>query len=426
MIIRNFNSLATNRSKKYALSIIEAGLQAAMPGPQLQKIVHRNHLQINDNKIDLTRYRRIFVIAIGKAAVSMTESVNLLTRIDGGLLVTPKKTVADVKKKFKVIRARHPIPDNSSVLAAKKILRFISKARTDDYIIFLISGGASSLVALPDGISLKEKQMVGDLMLRCGANIREINCIRKHLSKIKGGRLLDSMACDSVALVMSDVVRDDLSTIASGMTYFDNTTFRDAKRILKKYNLERKVPKNVLHRINLGVRGKIAETPKTQKIINFVISSNKRCLDAMKRRATELGISTKVASCIAGPVPSAGKRLAKMLTKEDKRCIVFGGETIVNVKGKGMGGRNQELALHIAMNIDLKHQKAIVVSVGTDGVDGNTSYAGAICGSDLKVDKILPFLENNDSFHFFKKYGGLILTGPTQTNLMDIGLILKI
>ena len=425
MMIRNFKSLSTTHGKKDALSIIEAGLEAALPRLQFEKIIRRDHLLVFGKKIDLKKYDRVFVVAVGKAAYSMAEAVNSFTCVNGGLLVVPKKTRTNLTGKFKVMQAGHPLPNKNSVIAAKKILDFLEGTKPGDFVIFLISGGASSLVALPDGITLKEKQIVTDLMLKCGANIHEINCIRKHLSKIKGGRLLDHLKSDGISLIMSDVVGDDLTSIASGITYYDKTRFSDAKKILKKYDLERLVPKSVLRHIDLGVRGKIPETPKRQKIKNHVISTNKKCLDAMIIRAKDLGFSTQVLSCISGDVKDLGMKLAKIFSDKKMRCVIFGGESTVVVKGKGNGGRNQELVLHTVTDLAKQDKNAIVVSVGTDGIDGRTDCAGAIWQSDLKIDKIKPYLDNNNSYNFFKKYGGLIFTGPTGTNLMDIGLVLR-
>jgi len=428
-MIRNFKSLSTNTGKKYSLSIIEAGLEAALPGKQLEKMIHHGKLFVSGKKFDLKKYDKVFVIAIGKAAYSMAESVNSLTGITRGLLVVPKKKHTALARNFKVIQSGHPLPDKNSVIAAKKILEFLKTIQSSDFVIFLISGGASSLVALPDGITLEEKRTVTDLMQKCGATIHELNCIRKHLSKIKGGRLLEHLNSDGMSLVMSDVVGDDLSSIASGITYYDKTSFLDAKKILKKYNLEKLVPKNVLKHINLGVQGKISETPKREKIKNHIISTNKVCLDAMNRRAKDLGFSTKVLSNMSGNVKDLGSKIAKTLDDKKINCVIFGGEPTVVVNGKGKGGRNQELVLYITINlaIDLvKHgTKAIVASIGTDGIDGKTDCAGAIWKSDQKIDKIVPYLNENNSYNFFKKYGGLVFTGPTGTNLMDIGLVVR-
>lgn len=425
MIIRNFKSLSINPEKQDVLSIIEAGLEAALPGNQLEKIIYRDHLIVFGKKTDLKKYDDVFVIAIGKAAYSMTESVDSLTDIKGGLLVVPNKTRSTLSKKFKVMQAGHPLPNKNSIIAAKKILEFLDKVKPHDLIIFLISGGTSSLVALPDGITLGEKRIVTDLMLKCGADIHEINCIRKHLSKIKGGRLLEHLKSNGISLVMSDVVGDDLTSIASGITYYDKTTFSDAKKILEKYNLERSVPKNVLKRITLGMQGKILETPKRQKIQNCIISTNKICLDAMNDRAKDLGFSTKVLSCLSGNVKDLSVKITKTFSDKKINCVIFGGEPTVVVKGKGKGGRNQELVLYTAINLAKQGTKATVASVGTDGIDGKTDCAGAICKSDQKIKTIKSYLDKNDSYNFFKKYGGLIFTGPTDTNLMDIGLVLR-
>ena len=425
MMIRNFKSISIIKAKKDALSIIEAGLEAALPRNSLEKIIKNDHIRISGKKINLKNYDRVFVIAVGKAAYSMTSAVNYLTCIDGGLIVVPLKTKTELGNKFKIIQAGHPIPNKNSVIAAKNMLDFLGKITHDDFVIFLISGGASSLVALPDGITLGEKQAVTDRLLKCGANIHEINCMRKHLSKIKGGRLLDFLRSDAVSLVMSDVVGNDLSSIASGMTYFDKTTFSDAKKIIKKYYLESLLPKSVLRHMELGVKEKIPETPKNEKIKNYVIATNKNCLDAMNVKAKELGFSTKIQNCISGDVKDVGRKITKIFFRTKVDCIIFGGEPTVTVTGKGKGGRNQELVLHVISNLSKQNRHAIVASVGTDGVDGTTDFAGAIWKTGEKIDKIKPYLKKNDSFHFFNKYGGLIFTGPTGTNLMDIGLVFR-
>ena len=422
MIIRNFQSLSTNSAKKDVLSIIEAGLVAADPKLYLEKIIQNNNLILPGRKIDLGKYNHVFVIAMGKAAYSMVCAVDVLTHIDGGIVVVPNK-VEMLGKKFKIIRAGHPIPNKNSPVAAKMILEFLDKTNSGDLVIFLISGGTSSLVALPDSMTLGEKQATTHLLLKCGANIQEVNCVRKHLSKIKGGRMLEYLRSDAVSLVMSDVVGNDLSSIASGTTYCDKTTFADAKKILKKYNLEKLVPKSVLQHLDLGVQGKISETPKKEKIKNYIIATNKDCLDAMKLRAKDLGYSAKTLDSVSGDVRDLSFRISRSLSKKIN-CIIFGGESTVVVTGKGKGGRNQELVLHCALDLSKKKKNAVVASVGTDGIDGETNCAGAIWQSDQKIGRIKPYLDKNNSYNFFKKYGGLILTGPTGTNLMDIGLVL--
>ena len=406
------------------MSILDAGLGAANPRQYLEKIVRNDKLVLPGKKIDLKKYDRVLVVAIGKAAYSMAHTLDLLTRIDGGLLVSPSN-VKVIHKKFKMIRAGHPIPNKNSLIAAKKILEFLDKVTFQDLVIFLISGGSSSLVCLPDGITLGQKQATTRLLLKCGASIHEINCVRKHLSKIKGGKMVEHIRSDSVSLVMSDVVGDDLSSIASGMTYYDNTTFADAKKILRKYHLEKLVPKNVMYHIDLGVYGKIKETPKKEKIKNYIIATNKDCLDAMKLRARSLGYSTKTLDSISGDVKDLGSKISKTFSGNKKSCVIFGGESTVVVTGKGKGGRNQELVLYCASSLSKKNDDILIGSVGTDGIDGTTNCAGAIWQSGQKTDKIKQYLDCNNSYNFFKKYGGLVFTGPTGINLMDVGVILR-
>jgi len=424
MVIRNFQPVSANSAKKDALYIIDAGLGAADPRLYLQKIITNNHLVLPGRKIDLAKYDRVFVIAIGKASGVMAGTVDLLTRIDGGIVVVQDKSGL-LNKKFKIIQAGHPLPNKNSLVAAKMIIQFLGKTNPGDIVIFLISGGSSSLVALPDGITLAEKQVTTDLLLKCGASIQEINCIRKHLSKIKGGKMLEYLRSDAVSLVMSDVVGNDLSSIASGMTYYDKTTFADAYKILKKYHLEKLVPKSVLQHLSLGVKGKILETPKKVKIKNHIIVTNKNCLDAMKSRAKDLGYSTKILDCLYGNVQDLGPKISKTFSGKKMNCVIFGGESTVVVTGKGKGGRNQELVLYTASDLSKKHKDVTVASVGTDGIDGTTDCAGAIWQSHQRQDAIKQYLDKNDSYNFFKKYGGLIFTGPTGTNLMDIGLVLR-
>ncbi|MDE1845034.1 MAG: DUF4147 domain-containing protein [Thaumarchaeota archaeon] len=424
MIIRNFQPLSTNSAKKDALSIVETGLGAADPRPYIEKIIINDHLVIPGRKINLAKYDHVFVIAMGKASYAMVSAVDSLTHIDGGILVVSDK-VRIPNKKFKIIRAGHPIPNKNSLVAAKMILEFLDKVNPGDLVIFLISGGTSSLVTMPDGVTLGEKQAITNLLLKCGASIQEINCVRKHLSKIKGGRILERLRSDSVSLVMSDVIGDDLSSIASGMTYYDKTTFIDAKKILKKYHLEKLVPKSVLLHIDLGVKGKIPETPKKAKIKNHIIATNKDCLDAMKLRAKDLGYSTKLLDCLSGNVQDLGPKISATFSGKKMNCVIFGGESTVVVTGKGKGGRNQELVLRCTIELSKNKKNTVVASVGTDGIDGTTNCAGAIWQSDQKIDKIKPYLDKNNSYNFFKKYGGLILTGPTGTNLMDVGLVLR-
>jgi hydroxypyruvate reductase len=291
-------------------------------------------------------------------------------------------------------------------------------------VIFLVSGGGSSLLAIPDDIILDDKIYVTDLLLKSGATIQEFNCIRKHLSKIKGGRLVENIKCDGIGLVMSDVEGDDLSSIASGTTYMDNTTFLDALNIINKYKLKNKIPLEILQRLEDGFKGKIPETPKNAKIENYVIANNKDCLKAMESKAKEFGYKVKTIQ-VFGNIKDATKTIMENISDEQKSCLIFGGETTVEVIGKGSGGRNQELVLRILKNAQ-NLKKMIISSMGTDGIDGSTFFAGAIT-ENVKIDEsiIKEFLKNSDSGRFFQKQKSNIRTDFTHTNLMDIGAILK-
>jgi len=427
MIIKNFKELATDPKKRTALFMMEAGFLAAMPDVALKKIVRKNRLIMGKNTIHLAKYERIFVIGLGKAADLMANAVNSLTNVDGGIIVIPQGTRSILKnKKYKILYAGHPVPNKQSIQAAKKIINFLKKRKQTDLIIFLISGGSSSLVSLPDGITLEDKKTTTMLLLKSGATINEINCIRKHLSKIKGGRILEYLTCDAISLVMSDVVGDDLSSIGSGLTYCDNTTFGDAKKVLQKHNLKKTVPASVIKRIDLGINKKIPETPKYPTIKNYIIATNKNCLIKMAKKAKSFGLKTKLVYPISGDVRQAAKKLVKVMPKEPKSCLIFGGETTVKVTGRGKGGRNQELVLYLLNEIQKTRQNITIASVGTDGKDGNTDAAGAIITNiEFMSKETQSFLQNNDSYNFFKKHGGLIFTGLTHTNLMDVGIILR-
>jgi len=427
MIIKNFRDLATDDDKYVVLQILESGLVAAMPKSIIQKIIRKNQIIIRKNTKSLLKYGQIFVVAFGKAADSMTCEVNLLTHINGGIIVLPEGYDSVIKeKKFEIIHAGHPIPNKKSVKAANKIINFLKERKKNDFVIFLISGGGSSLVSLPDGITLGEKKIVTDLLIKCGANITEINCVRKHLSKIKGGKMLEHLTCDAVSLVMSDVVGDDVSSIASGMTYFDKTTFRDAENVLKKYKLMKSAPRNVLKRMRLGIEKKISETPKQQKIKNHLIATNKNCLDVMEKTSKSFGLNTKIIYPVFGDVKQIAETLAKsVVNAKTNSCIIFGGETTVQVKGKGKGGRNQELVLYILNYLQKATQNIVIASIGTDGIDGNTDSCGAILNNKVKFGDAKKFLQSNNSYYFLKKHQSLVFTGPTHTNLMDIGVLLK-
>ena len=425
-MIKNFNSLANTEVKKKALKILEAGLAAAQPKNFLKAIVNKNYILLGKNRISLSNYRKIFVVAYGKAADSMAEYVLEKINVSKGIVVIPKYTKSLlVSKKFKIFYSGHPLPDRESVRAGKTILEFVNNRSKGDFMLFLISGGGSSLLALPDKITLTEKKHVTKLLLKCGATIDEFNTVRKHLSRIKGGKLVQNMNCDGCVLVMSDVVSNDLSVISSGCTYNDSTTFSDAINVIKKYSLEKKLPKKVIGHLKHGLVTN-AVRPNRPRIKNKIIATNKDCLNAMVLKSRSLGFTTKVYSPVRHDVSVSAKKIVQMIPRNRNSCLIFGGEPTVQVKGKGKGGRNQELVLQILKLIHSSNHHVLVSSTSTDGVDGNTTCSGALIeNNSFSMEKIPLYLENNNSHSFFKKYGGLIKTGPTHTNLMDIGLIIK-
>jgi hydroxypyruvate reductase len=426
MMIKNFNSLADTEVKKKALKILEVGLTAAQPKNFLKTFVKKNYILLGKNRIFLSNYGKIFVIAYGKAADSMAEFVSQKINVSQGIVVVPQYTKSSiVSKKFKVFYSGHPLPDKESVRAAKAVREFVNNRSKGDFVLFLVSGGGSSLLALPDKITLTEKKHVTKLLLQCGATIDEFNCVRKHLSMIKGGKLVQNMNCDGCALVMSDVVSNDLSVISSGCTYNDNTTFSDAMRVITKYSLGKKLPKKVITHLKHGLNTKTMQSNRLT-IKNKIIATNRDCLNAMVLKSRSLGLTTKIYSPVKHDVSVSAKKIVQMIPGQKNSCIIFGGEPTVQVKGKGKGGRNQELILQILKLIQNSDHHVVASSISTDGIDGNTTCSGAIIeNNSFSLQEISSYLENNDSHSFFKRHGGLIKTGLTHTNLMDIGLIIK-
>jgi len=425
MIIQNFNELATTDKKKDCLEILEAGLQAANPENIITKYVTPTQIKISGKTIDISKYSNIYSVAFGKAGDSMTRALNAIVPIKSGIVVIPKGSKSIIKgKKFQIFNSRHPKPDQTSVKAAKEVMKFVQNKRSDELIIFLVSGGGSSLLAMPNGITLDDKVHVTNVLLKSGVTIQEFNCIRKHLSKIKGGKLVENMKCHGISLVMSDVEGDDLSSIASGTTYMDDTTYADALEILDRHKLRWKIPTEVLQVLEKGSKEENLETPKKSKIENVIIANNNDCLEAMKKTAEKIGYTVDTMQ-IFGDVKVAVKEVLDKISKSKKTCIIFGGETTVKVIGKGMGGRNQELVLRMLKNTR-RSKPMVIASIGTDGIDGNSVFAGAITENvkiDLEVMK--EFLKNSDSGRFFQKQKGNIVTDFTHTNLMDIGVILR-
>ena len=425
MIIQNFEELAITKKKKDCLEILESGLQAANPENIISNYVTANEIKIDGKIFNIEKYSSIHTVAFGKAGDSMTRAINSIISIKSGIIVIPKGTKAKIKsKRFQIFNSGHPKPDKTSVKAAKEVIKFVENRKSRELIIFLVSGGGSSLLAMPDEITLSDKVHVTDILLKSGATIQEFNCVRKHLSKIKGGKLVENMKCDGIGLIMSDVEKDDLSSIASGTTYMDDTTYQDAMDIIEKYRLKTRIPIEVLQILGNGLHNQKTETPKTAKIENYIIANNNNCLKAMEETAKSKGYKV-IKMQIFGEIKDAVKKIVENISEEENTCLILGGEPTVRVSGKGLGGRNQELVLRLLKNTQ-KLKKITIASMGTDGIDGNSNFAGAIT-ENIKVDLNImkEFLKNNDSARFFQKQKANIKTDFTHMNLMDIGIILK-
>jgi glycerate 2-kinase len=385
-------------------------------------------------RYDLTAVRNVYVIGAGKASARMAVAVERLLgrRITSGLINAPN---AIKLRRIEISEAGHPIPDRRGVAGAKRIAQMASDAGAGDLVICLISGGASALLPLPaPPVTLAEKQKTTRSLLHSGANIHEINCVRKHLSLIKGGRLARlAYPATLLTLILSDVIGDDPDVVGSGPTAPDLTTFADARAILEKYRIWSKVPRTVRERVSSAAE----DTPKRgdkifSKTRNVIVGSNALAVDAAAIEARRLGFHTLVLSTfLEGEAREAARVHAGIARKirTPPACVISGGETTVTVRGNGLGGRNQEFALAAAIEIaDLPG--TVILSGGTDGTDGPTDAAGAVAdGTTIARAEALgldaaEFLRNNDSYHYFEAIGDLIKTGPTGTNVADIQVIL--
>ncbi len=408
--------------------------------------------------VDLAAFRRVVVIGAGKATAPMALAMEeILGQWLSGGVITVKYGHVESLRKIELVEAGHPVPDANGLAAARRILEVAADCDAETLVISLISGGGSALLPLPGEatidaeklvLSLDDKQRTTSLLLACGADIEEINCIRKHLSMIKGGHLVSRLApARSVNFILSDVVGDRLSSIASGATCADPTTFTDAVEIMRKYALTEKVPATVRRYLEAGCRGLVAETlkegsPELALTSNILVGTNRHALDAAAQEAQRRGYRpVRLTSRIVGEAREVAKVLAAIaldcvthaVFAAPPVCLLSGGEPVVQIRGAGTGGRNQELALAYLLELQ-RHQDIAdslsFLSAATDGNDGPTDAAGAF--ADLQVLaraqycrlNPLRYLEENDSYHFFQQTDGLLVTGPTNTNVCDLHLAL--
>ena len=418
----------TRTLRRDAVRIFRASLAAADPARAVERYLAHHGYE---------GYRHIYVVGAGKAAAAMGRAAErvLGRRITAGLLNVKDGYVAKLRR-IELNECGHPVPDERGVAGARRIAEFAARAGAGDLVLCLISGGASALLPLPaDPVTLEEKQATTRLLLSCGATIHEINAVRKHISAIKGGqlaRLAEPAAVE--ALLLSDVVGDNLDVIGSGPTAPDASTFASALGILNKFDIRQRVPAAVRERLEQGMKGQIEDTPKRTAANNTVVGSNRIALEAAAARARALGYRTLI---LSSEIEGETREIARMhaaIAREVARlgrplkppaCLITGGETTVTIRGDGLGGRNQEFVLAAAIEI-AGVPDCVIFSAGTDGTDGPTDAAGAIAdGATLgRNPDALRYLMANDSYHYFEPLGDLVITGPTNTNVMDVRLIL--
>ncbi|HEX2260822.1 MAG TPA: glycerate kinase [Candidatus Binatia bacterium] len=436
------------QQRQDARFIFEAGLEAADPVVSI-----RRHLQVNgpilhagESVYDLTKYKNVYVVGAGKATAKMALAVEELLdeRITGGIVIVKRGHTVPLRK-LEIVEAGHPIPDQAGVNATETIVGLLRRTLESDLILCLISGGASALLASPRaGLSLQDKQQTTQALLNCGATIHEVNAIRKHISKVKGGRLAElAYPSTVISLVLSDVIGDAVDIIGSGPTAPDSSTFADCLSIIEQYGVGKMIPGVVRGFLQKGAAGETAETVKAgdpifHKVQNLIVGNNRFALSAAKERAEALGYHTLVLSnSVDGEAKKVGidhADIAKDVLAGHGRvnrpaCIISGGETTVTIQGDGLGGRNQEFALAAAVEID-GMAGVVVLGGGTDGTDGPTDAAGAIVdGTTLQRARekgldARDYLQRNDSYPLLKTVGDLLVTGPTLTNVMDLRLVL--
>jgi glycerate 2-kinase len=433
-----------------ARRIFEAGIAAVDPIEAVKRHLHRyaDIIEIAGRSYPLSKYRHVYVIGAGKASARMALAVERILgeSLAGGIVIV-KYGYSVPLSKVSLVEAGHPLPDAAGVDGAKRIMETLENADENDLVLFLISGGGSALMPSPvDGLTLEDKQCATQSLLDCGATIHEVNAVRKHISKIKGGCLARlAYPATVVSLILSDVIGDSLESIASGPTVPDTTTFPDCLRIIERYELQEKIPPAVRAALERGAKGDIEETPKAghpafNKVQNVLIGSNRLALEAAKGEAASLGYNTLLLSSLIEGETRAVAMVHTALAKEISlsgnpvprpACVISGGETTVTVHGTGLGGRNQEFALAAAIRIN-GMKEVVILSGGTDGTDGPTDAAGGIVdgetlqrarGHDLDA---ADYLRRNDSYRFLRSTNDLLMTGPTYTNVMDLHVMLVV
>jgi glycerate 2-kinase len=445
-LLENAKTIELLRARGILIEILDRAIASVEPSIAMRRRLRleQERLMVGSKEFGLSEVGKIVVVGGGKASGRMAEVLEeiLEDRITEGMVNVAGGTASKHRLRIiKLIEAGHPIPTEASVRGAEDMMNLVAGLGPQDIVICLLSGGGSALITLPaEGISLEDLRDTTQLLLKSGASIHEVNAVRKHLSRIKGGQLAKAAyPAKVITLLISDVVGDRLDTIASGPTYPDSTTYSDALAVIAKYGLTEKVPKNVLKHLKSGVEGKVAETPKPGEkyFLNThheIIARNADAVEAAAEvgKSHDLNVSI-LTTAMQGEAREVGAHFAATAKKvagiskpvSRPALLISGGETTVTVKGEGTGGRNQELVLAAATEISGLENVAIA-AFSTDGIDGPTDAAGAIADSftverakHLELDS-LDYLNRNDSYSFFKELRDLLLTGPTRTNVADI------
>jgi glycerate 2-kinase len=443
MLFKNYNDLVLNGStpilqqkRKDVLDMLAAAVDAVKPYDVVKNVFCGSQLVFTSETIDLSSFDHLYLAGFGKASAGMAQAVCDAVPVTNGVVITNDSSAQVTHDSIEVIVGGHPLPNENSILGAEKILHLFNECGDGDCLIVLISGGGSSLFCKPL-VPLHDLQRTIELLLRSGATISEVNTIRKHLSMVKGGQLIQHTKAVVISLIISDIVYDPVSSIASGPTAPDPTTFSEVKEILVRFELWGKIPSTVRMVVEKGLKGHILETlkehdPAFEKVFNFIVANNEAACQGALQKAKELGYDGKLLSTsITGEAQVIGRYLADRALSslsQGKTAFISGGETTVAVSGNGSGGRNQELVLGCVS--DIAGKDTVVASFATDGIDGNSDVAGALAdGNTLaraKKKKLDPrrFLEENNSSVFFKGLGDALCTGSTGTNVMDIQILI--
>jgi len=434
----NAQSGAKSRARADLMRIFAAAVAAVEPRRVVDGIFDGSLPGTDQIATTIEQARRVSLLAAGKAALGMTLATRekIGSKVHRALVVVPGPAAPQSEGEFSIMAAAHPTPDVSSEAAGRAALQFVADAQGDQLIVFLLSGGASSLMAVPaEGLILEHKVAVSLALMNSGASIHELNTVRRHLSAIKGGQMLLAARAKFLTVIISDVPGNDVATIGSGPTAADPTTYYDAIAILKRRGVWGRAPEAVRHHLERGVAGEVRETLKNddsalQRACNVVVADNGTAVEAAYHRAAELGYEVDRYCDLSGDANEAGRALGAYLCRLERKriCVIAGGETVVKLKGRGKGGRAQQAALAAAVELASSgtNRRIAALFAGTDGIDGPTDAAGAIATPDTVTRaaeaKLDPqrALAGNDCYSFFKALGDLVITGPTGTNVADI------